>query len=245
MLWAYLDDSGLRAKGGKNGPLVRYALGGGVATVDVWDALIPEWRSRLNDPSNPSKVEWFHYTEWKSAYLGHAKRGDQFYGWSQRQLLDLLTDLTKMISKKKVDYFCASVPAVQSKRQVRDSYKEVATQVINRADEIANRIHPSEQISFRFSKHPELAGVRIDEYFSKLKILSNRRADCLTGDPRAEAALQVADLVVNEMASSRFMRLSWGPRFRMPVITKMMQLLKQEPPYHHMIELHLHDEKDE
>jgi hypothetical protein len=137
MLWAYLDDSGLRAKGGKNGPLVRYALGGGgVATADVWDALVSEWRTRLNDPSNPSKVDWFHYTDWKSAYLGHAKRGDQFYGWSQRQLLDLLTDLTKMISKKKVDY-------------------------------------------------------------------------------------------------------------RMPVITKMMQLLKQEPPYHHMIELHLHDEKDE
>jgi len=245
VLWAYLDDSGLRAKGQKNGPLVRYALGGGVATVEVWDVLKPQWQARLHDPSNPSKIEWFHYTEWKGAYLGHAKQGDLFYGWNKSQLVALLSDLTRIISKKKVDYFCASVPVVQSKRQVRDSYKEVITQVINRADELADRVNPSEQISFMLSMHAELAGIRIQEYFERLRVLSNRRAYCFIGDPRVEPALQAADLIANEMASSRFMRLSWGPKFRMPVITKMMQLLKQEPPFHHMIEYHLHDEKDE
>jgi hypothetical protein len=76
MLWAALDDSAIHARG--SAELHRYALGGGVATTEIWKQIKLLWRARLTDPGNPSNVEWFHYKEWKRAFLGHAKPGGQF-----------------------------------------------------------------------------------------------------------------------------------------------------------------------
>lgn len=241
MLWAYLDDSAVRFKG-NNGPPNRYALGGGIAQCDVWQEVTTHWQARLQDSGNPSKVEWFHYKDWKRAYYGCAKEGESFYGWTQSQLEQLITDLTRIISKRQVDYLCASIRAVASKRVVRDSYAAVTTDVINRAEQIADRVHRPDKISFMFSMHAELSGIRIQKYFEMLKRIHPLTAYCVIGDSRKEPALQAADLIVNEMATSRFVRASYGHEFHMPFMARVMQVLKQEPPFHHMIELHKDDD---
>lgn len=239
MLWACVDDSGVRV----NGVLRRYALGGGVAQANVWAAIRPLWQARLEDPSNPSKVAWFHYREWKRAYLGHAKPEQPFFGWSQPQLIALLSDLTRLISKHEINYLCGSVQTVQSRRAVRDSYKKVTEYVLLRSGQIADRSYDiPDKISFLFSMQAELPGIRIQNFFSKLKRIHPEYGECVIRDPRDDQALQVADLIVNEMATSRYMRASFGPEFRMPFITNMMQLLRQEPPYHAMIEYHPDDD---
>jgi hypothetical protein len=241
MLWAYLDDSAVRFDGNIGAPN-RYALGGGIAQVDVWLQVRRLWEARLQDAGNPSKVEWFHYKDWKRAHFGHAKKGQPFHGWTQIQLEQLLTDLTRIISKAQIDYLCASVRAVKSKRVVRDSYAAVTMDVINRAEQIADRVHQPDNISFMFSMHAELSGIRIQKYFEFLKRAHPLADSCVIRDPREEPALQIADLIVNEMATSRWLRASYGPAFHMPFMSRVMQMLKQEPPYHHMIELHKDDD---
>lgn len=242
MLLAYLDDSAVHFEG-NSGFHNRVALGGGVAQLEVWQEIAPLWQARLqNDPRNPSKVEWFHYKDWKRAYLGHAKQKHQFYGWGQPELEKLLLDLTQIVAARQVDYLCASVPAVKSKRVVRDSYLAVTTDVINRAEQIADRVHQTDTISLMFSMHSELAGIRIQKYFAFLKKGGHRVGYCVIGDPRDEPALQAADLIVNEMATSRFLRASFGPKLYMPFQTRVMEMLRQQPPWHHMIELHKNDD---
>jgi hypothetical protein len=241
MLWAHLDDSAIQDEG-SSGRLRRYALGGGIATFEVWQEMKPAWEARLRDPTNPTPVAWFHYREWKRAYLGHAKEGEPFYGWSERKLKQLLVDLAGIINKRKVDYICASVRAVTSKRVVRDSYKEVVQHVITRAEQILRWVDEGETISFMFSEHAELAGIRIQKFFSFLQTIHPATKYCVIGDPRRDVPLQVADLIVNHMARSRNMRVCFGPKLLMPFMTDVMALLKHEPPFHHMVEWHKDDD---
>jgi hypothetical protein len=240
MLWAQLDDSAIHDL--KTGRLRRYALGGGVATHETWLELKSVWNARLWDSGNPNKIEWFHYTEWKRARLGKAREGQPFYGWPRAQLEQLLTDLARVISKREVHYLCASVRAVASKRAVRDSYLEVVKHVITRAEQIPRWMSQEDQISFRLSDHAEVGGIRIQRFFDLLKKIHPLTEACIIGDPRSDVPLQIADLIVNHMARSRNMRASFGPKFLMPFMTEVMQLLKREPPFHHMIEWHKDDD---
>lgn len=240
MLWAYLDDSAV-AGFNQNRPR-RYALGGGIAQKKVWAEIRCRWQARLRHSGNPSKINWFHYKDWKRAYLGHSKTGQSFYGWSRPQLEILLGDLTEIISERKVDYLCASVLAVGSRRPQRDSYKCAVEYILTRSEQIRRWVRQPDQFSFMFSRHTELSSTRIQRYFEMLRRAHPFLQYCVVTDPRLEPLLQVADLIVNEMATSRFIRASFGPQFILPVMTRMMQLLKREPPFHHMVEFHPNDD---
>lgn len=240
MLWAYLDDSAVRFRG-NNGTPDRFALGGGIARASIWQELRELWQHRMLHPGNPSQVEWFHYKEWKRAHMGYAKEGQSFYGWSQSQLEQLLADLTEIISERQIEYICASIRAVESEHVVKDSYAAVTKYVLDRAQLIVDRVSKTDSISFVFSAHPEFPDVRIQNYFGQLKKNHWRTDECNVANPRAEIALQAADLIVNEMATSRFIRASFGPEFLMPFDSRMMRLLRKEPPFHLMIEYHKDD----
>lgn len=237
MLWTYLDDSGIH---NEDGSLARFALGGGIATSETWRKFGSLWSARVSDPSNPTPITRFHYTEWKRAYYGYAKPQHQFHGWTKPQLEAILFDLTRIISKNKIDYLCGSVQAVKGKRELRDSYIKVTQYLIHNSRQIVNRIDPQEKISAVFSLQAELGGIRIQKYWERLSNVLPL-GYCVISSPESEPGLQAADLIVNEMAESRRMRLSWGPKFRMPKLKRVMEQLVREPPYHHMIEYHQDD----
>jgi hypothetical protein len=239
MLWACLDDSAIHLRPKRT--LYRYALGGAVASLAVWQELLPIWRSRLSAPGNPTKLSWFHFKEWQRAFLGHAKEGDLFYGWTQRQLKPLLTDLADIISKREIHYLCASVPVVKKGHIVRDSYKEAVELVIKRAQKIPEWLSQTDKVSFLLSTHSELPNIRIHDFFEILKRGHPGMAECVFGDPRSKEALQVADLIVYHTARSRRMRMSYGPQLLKPFMTEVMEHLNRHPPHHHMIEWHVAD----
>ena len=234
MLMAYLDESGVHDKK----TLRRYAFGGAVAQCDVWQELREAWCRRLNSAG----IKWFHYKEWKSALQSPAKKSSQYFGWSNQQLIGFMNDLASIISRKEIHYLCTSVRKVQSKRAVRASYESAVKELMIKIDQKLRQIGEPDQISFMSSTHAELAGIHIQNLFEKLKTIHPSHGYWLIGEPREEPGLQIADLIVYQMARSRNIRGSYGTTFKMPELTRIMQLLRQEPPFHHMVEDHQNDD---
>jgi len=218
MLVQFLDESGIHDQ--ENGQLIRLGVGGGMARCETWEALHYQWDFILKQDHWPSKINWFHYKDWRN-------REGEFESWEAGPRFDLFDQLVKLIGKSVMDFVCTSVPVDQNdENKTQSTYIKAVTDIIHKA-ELTSGLSSSndEKITLVFATHPELAPIRITNYVDKLKQAIPRIADCVISDPRDRPELQIADVLAYELTRSYYPDMIWGKHFN--VIRKVSDTMQQ------------------
>ncbi len=202
MLVQFLDDSGIHDQ--TTGHPTRIGVGGGMARCETWERLHHVWDWTLKQDHWPSKINWFHYKDWR-----HGKC--EFESWTRNQRHALFEELTKLIGKSEMDFVCTTVAVTADENKTELTYIEAVIELIHHA-ELTSRLASSkdEQISLVISSQAEVSAARITKYFNRIKLAIPRLAHCEISDPRDRPELQIADVLAYELTRSHYPSMTWG-----------------------------------
>ena len=208
MLWHYLDESGEHAA---DGSLVRLTLGGGVGSVEQWQALDGQWRKALADAGAATMFHMSDFQAWKPPfdfYLADGSRDKDRHNRLLNGLLDaIIANIDNLVG------FVAEAPKAKNEKKIfQKTYAALVAKAIRSG--LIGAFDTGEPIKLVFASHKDFQGKRIAETFASWDEPGRIEFGGI-GDPRNLPQLQVADLVAYEL--SRWFRDQRPERDRYPL----------------------------